>query len=468
MTASTPAVPRTSRAATRPRGAPRRLLLFLCGLGLGLSGCLRPQGALADRLVIGEVMMRSEFAANLRALALPGGRVSGTPNAARAEQFVIDRLRAYGFTRVWREPFEMWSWLVHDTRITVLGDPPRVLAGAVAMGRTESTPPEGVTAEVVDLGEGTDADFEAHAADLRGKIVLVRENRAARGRRLRAALAHGAVGFLVMMPPDREPTIGNGHCTPQPQPAAVIPHDADLLARLAAGEPVRVNMRLETENWLARPSNIVAELPGRGRHANEIVILGAHLDGWHLGEAALDNGSGAAAILETARALRAIGWQPARTVRFVWFMGEEHGLLGSKAYVTRHAAELDRIVAMINVDMPGAPRKLLAFGHEELRELLAATARDLAAYELEHAVTGLTGDWSDHAPFMRQGIPTLAVAGELGPGGKYYHLPGDTYETVDRRGTVQSSAVLAVLVRRLADAPQRPGIRRASTPEEVP
>ena len=381
MPLPTPAVPPAPRSAARLSGPGRGRLLLLLGLPLALCGCLRPRGEVADRLAIGEVMMRSEFAANLRALAMPGGRVSGTPNAERAEQFVFDRLRAYGFPRVAREPFEMWSWLVHDTRITILGDPPRVLEGAVALGRTESTPPGGLTAEVVDLGEGTDADFETRAEELRGKIVLVRENRATRGHRLRAALERGAVGYLVMMPPDREPTIGNGHRTPQPQPAAVIPHDADLLARLAAGEPIRINMRLETENWLACPCNIVAELPGRGPHADEIVILGAHLDGWHLGEAAMDNGSGAAAILETARALRAIGWQPDRTVRFVWFMGEEHGLLGSKAYVTQHAAELDRIVAMINVDMPGAPRKLLAFGHEELQDLLAATARDLAAYE---------------------------------------------------------------------------------------
>lgn len=468
MPLPTLAVPPAPRSAARLSDSRRGQLLLLLGLPVALGGCLRPQGEVADRLAIGEVMMRSEFAANLRALAMPGGRVSGTPNAERAEQFVFDRLRAYGYARVTREPFEMSSWLVRETRITVLGDPPRVLEGAVALGRTESTPPEGITAEVIDLGEGAEADFAARGDEVRGRIVLVRENRATRGQRFRAALERGAVGFLVMMPPDREPTIGNGHRTPQPEPAAVIRHDEEFLARLAAGEPVRVNIRLDTENWLARPCNIVAELPGRGRHADEIVILGAHLDGWHLGEAAMDNGSGAAAILETARALRAIGWQPARTVRFVWFMGEEHGLLGSKAYVARHAAELDRIVAMINVDMPGAPRKLVAFGHAELEDLLAATARDLAAYELEHAVAGLTGDWSDHAPFMRQGVPTLALAGELGPGAKYYHLAGDTYDTVDRRGTVQSSAVFAVLVRRLADAPQRPGIRRESTPEENP
>jgi hypothetical protein len=76
---------------------------------------------------------------------------------------------------------------------------------------------------------------------------------------------------------------------------------------------------------------------------------------------------------------------------------------------------------------------------------------------------GLSGDWSDHAPFMREGVATMAIWGELGPGVKYYHTTGDTYETVDRRGTVETSAVLSVLVRRLADAAERPTVRRERT-----
>ena len=74
----------------------------------------------------------------------------------------------------------------------------------------------------------------------------------------------------------------------------------------------------------------------------------------------MDNGSGSAAILEAARVLARIGPPPRRTIRFVWFMGEEHGLFGSTAYAEAHEDDLDRIVAVVNSDMAGEPRRFYA------------------------------------------------------------------------------------------------------------
>ena len=73
------------------------------------------------------------------------------------------------------------------------------------------------------------------------------------------------------------------------------------------------------------------------------MILGAHLDSWDLGTGALDNGCNAALVIEAARALKATGLRPRRTIRFILFSGEEEGLLGSWAYVKSHRAELDKI-----------------------------------------------------------------------------------------------------------------------------
>jgi Zn-dependent M28 family amino/carboxypeptidase len=235
---------------------------------------------------------------------------------------------------------------------------------------------------------------------------------------------------------------------------------------LEAGQTVRARIEIETEFWEGRPRNVVAEVPGTGPHADEIVILCAHLDAWHLGEGALDNGTGSAAILEAARALRAVDWQPRRTVRFVWFMGEEFGLRGSRAYVAAHADELDRIVAVVNSDMPGRPRRLVAFHHDTLTPLMEAVCTDFPGFEMGHAVSDSRGMWSDHAPFMRQGVGTLMVSGDMGPDVKYYHTTGDTYEAVDRPATVQAAAVYAVLIRRLADRPEPPTTRQAPWPED--
>lgn len=431
-----------------------------------LAGCRYPTGETADRLIIGEVMMHSELQENLRAIALSGGRVSGTENARRAEDYVAQRLRDYGLSNVHFEPFTMSSWIVHETDVTLLSDPPRKLTGAVALGHTISTPSDGITAPLIDVGTlKTVEDFEPFRDRVAGKFVLVHDGGLHRSAKMALVMQAGAAGLVVMSPPDRDPIIGNGHRTPRPEPGVVIPYDEDLLARLAAGEELRLNIRLVTDNWKASPRNVVAEIPGRGPDADEIVILGAHLDGWHLGEAAIDNGNGSAAILETARALAAVHWQPNRTVRFVWFQGEELGLLGSKAYVAQHAGELDRVVAMVNADMPGSPRRVHIFGHPEMEPLIAGLIADLAGYEIDYDVGERHGWWSDHAPFMHLGIPTLCVGGELGDGVKNYHTSGDVYECVDRRATVEAAAVYGVLLRRLADDPERPAKHREPTGE---
>jgi hypothetical protein len=428
------------------------------------TGCQQPQGGAPDRLLIGEIMMHAEFAGNLRALAMPGGRLSGSPNGARAERLVAEKLRSYGLSNVHLEPFELACWSVHHTEVTWLSDPPRALEGAVALARTMSTPPDGVTAELIDVGEGTENDFAARGDELRGKYVLIRDGHGRRTNGLRQALAHGAAGLVVLSQPEHEPTIGNGHDCPRPEPAVVIRHAEELLAALQRGETVRLNIRLETENWDGRPNNVVGEIPGRGPLAKQVLTVCAHLDSWDLAEGALDNGSGAATILETARALRRVNWQPRRTIRFIWFMGEEQGLAGSAAYVRQHAGELDDIVAVINLDMPGAPRSFGIHGEQPpLESFLQNLRGDLAAYELNAEIGHRSGHGSDDASFADQGVSTISIGGEIGPGVKNYHTAGDKYEAVDTRGTVQTSAVLAVMVRRLADLPERLTVRGAPT-----
>src|SRR5205823_13128247 len=111
---------------------------------------------------------------------------------------------------------------------------------------------------------------------------------------------------------------------------------------------------------------------------DEAVILGAHLDSWELGTGALDNGCNAALVIEAARAIKATGLLPRRTIRFVLFSGEEQGTIGSFEYVKAHRSELDKIRAMITFDAGigrvtgyslGGRRDIEAGGREVLRPL---------------------------------------------------------------------------------------------------
>src|SRR5262249_8628753 len=79
----------------------------------------------------------------------------------------------------------------------------------------------------------------------------------------------------------------------------------------------------------------IAEIPGSDLK-DEIVMIGAHMDSWHSGTGATDNGAGVAACMEAVRILSALGLQPRRTVRIGLWSGEEQGLFGSRAYVSNH------------------------------------------------------------------------------------------------------------------------------------
>ena len=432
------------------------LLAVLCLSG----GChhAATSGVVLERQLIGEVMMHSELAPNLRALCMPGGRLSGSENGHEAERFVADKLREYGLKNVHLEPFEMATWQDEYTSVTVMTDPPEVLEGAISLGNCLSTPPEGLSAALIYAGQGAEEELDALGAEVKGRFVLVREGGPHRGSKMKDALKRGAAGLIIISRLDDRGRVGQCHREPSPAPGVVITgaDGAKLVERLQAGEQLTLNVEIKAHAWQATPNNVVGEIPGRGAAANEVVILGAHLDSWHLAEGGIDNGTGSVAILEAARALATLDYQPQRTIRFVWFMGEEHGLHGSRAYVEQHTDELDTVAVMVNVDMPGSPRNFSHAGHPEVEKFLQSLCRDLAGFEISEDIASSTGFWSDHAPFMKQGICAVWTGGDMGPGVKFYHSSGDTYEAVDRRATNHAAAVLAVLVQRLADCAELP------------
>src|SRR6476619_3436918 len=85
--------------------------------------------------------------------------------------------------------------------------------------------------------------------------------------------------------------------------------------------------------------NTVAEIPGSDLK-DEIVMLGGHMDSWHAGTGATDNGAGVAVAMEAVRILQALNLKPRRTIRIALWTGEEEGLLGSKAYVAEHFGKM--------------------------------------------------------------------------------------------------------------------------------
>jgi carboxypeptidase Q len=127
-----------------------------------------------------------------------------------------------------------------------------------------------------------------------------------------------------------------------PQLVVAVEHYNRIARMIEAGEKVKMTVDLAVE-WQDKDPmgyNTVAEIPGTDLK-DEIVMLGGHMDSWHAGTGATDNGAGVAVAMEAVRILQALNLKPRRTIRVALWTGEEQGLLGSRAYVAEHFGKME-------------------------------------------------------------------------------------------------------------------------------
>jgi hypothetical protein len=125
-----------------------------------------------------------------------------------------------------------------------------------------------------------------------------------------------------------------------PQLTLAVEHYQRITRLLDRDVPVELELDIRSQFYEGDglAYNTIAEIPGTDKK-DEVVMLGAHLDGWHYGTGATDNAAGSAVMMEALRILKTLGVRPRRTIRIGLWSGEEQGLLGSRAYVSQHFAE---------------------------------------------------------------------------------------------------------------------------------
>jgi Zn-dependent M28 family amino/carboxypeptidase len=223
---------------------------------------------------------------------------------------------------------------------------------------------------------------------------------------------------------------------------------------LAAG-PARLTLEVTGETADAESGNLVAVREGSS--ALPEILVGGHLDSYDLCEGATDNGAGAALILEVARVFSLLP-APRRTVRFVFFTGEEKATIGSRRYVKDRVADPSSLGLFFNVDVPaeGGVPGILKTGWDEDGGWLDALA---AKMEHRFPVRDVPPRFSDHAPFAQAGVPCLWVqsvnAGIRGPA-NHEHTVLDTEEKVDMVELREATMLAARILVRLANAETLP------------
>jgi len=206
--------------------------------------------------------------------------------------------------------------------------------------------------------------------------------------------------------------------------------------------------------------NAIAEIPGTDKK-DEVVMLGGHLDSWHAATGATDNAIGCATMMEAARILKAIGVKPRRTIRVALWSGEEQGLLGSLAYVSRHfgtaekpGPEYGKFNGYFNIDSgTGKARGMSIFGPPEASSLLREALAPFADLGFAGVVSGRSRSigGSDHTSFNNAGLPGIGIQQDpIEYFTTTWHTNLDTYERVIESDAKASAVVIAAAVYALA------------------
>jgi carboxypeptidase Q len=443
--------------------------VLLVGLGVALHQTRETASSRsAPERLIGDALASSEAFRTVAHLADQiGPRPSGSQNAALAVAWTTERFRSWGID-VRNEPVIVPHWVRGAESATLVSHNHQRLV-VTACGGSVATPREGIAAEVVELHS-----FEQLDGRIQGKIVLfhnpmdmdlVRADRVLEAYRKAAvfrsngasrAAAHGAVAVLLhsvgsasLRTPHTGSVIYDDHQRTIPA-AALTAEDAWLIHRLLErGEHARVHLTLQSEMLPEVDSaNVIAEIHGRAP-AEEIVVIGAHLDSWDLGTGAVDNASGVSMVMEAMRLIHEAKLVPRRTIRCVLFMNEEMGMSGGRAYFAAHRGE--RHVAAIESDMGvGAPRGFCTTLRGDALDSLRMRLAPLAGVGADHLepreATGV-----DTSLLVKSGVPGFGFL----PDDRHYfdvhHSPADTLDKVDPRELARCSAAVTALTWILAD-----------------
>ncbi|HEY0896312.1 MAG TPA: M28 family peptidase, partial [Sphingobacteriaceae bacterium] len=398
-----------------------------------------------------------------------GHRLTGSKNGAKAEEYAFKLLRSYGFKDVRYQPFEVESW--SRTSLTLkVGNDPASLQPVKSVSLAHSPVSAGLRQELVDMGNGLEADYARNPDAVKGKIALVYlgllpgsepgTKSLHRSEKTAIAIKHGARGIVIINTvPGGVLLTGTASVTGKliPIPAVCIAlEDGMKLKEALKGSKQYADIQMKNKSGLIRARNVIATIPGQDLKAEKIVV-GGHLDSWDLATGAIDNGIGSFSVLDMARTFQTLGLKSKRTIEFVMFMGEEEGLLGSKAYVNEAMKNntLGSVRYMLNYDMTNDP-KGYSSTQESDRELFTAIGALAAKIDtgFKNLFRSGAGLHSDHQPFMLRGVPTGGAAGGRLPNnsGGCYHADCDSYDLVDEQGMKNTVRYNSMLIYGLANA----------------
>ncbi|MGO4515613.1 M20/M25/M40 family metallo-hydrolase [Terriglobus sp. 2YAB30_2] len=437
-----------------------------------------------------------------------GKRLSGSDSLLKALNWGAETMKKAGFQNVSIQEAKVPHWVRGQEEASIIAPFSKPLH-MLGLGMSVGTPAEGITAPVIFI---PDLAALANTPDdqIKGKIVVFNpgwhgygvgsihrttgpSRAAAKG--AVAVLVRSATGLAMQTP--HTGTLTYLPDMPKVPAAAITVEDALLLERLAKEGPVQVHLKMEAHMEAdQKAGNVVGEIPG-SEHPEQVVVLGGHIDSWDVGQGAMDDGGGIISCFEAVNLIHKLGLKPKRTIRVVFWVNEENGGAGGRAYRDALGVKIKNHVAAIESD--GGVERPLGIGYTVMgggpasgsaaRRQAGASANPAAAMAAMAAMGGgaqrpldeskLTpeekkswdtikqiasllqpigadsvspgGGGSDIGPIVAAGVPSLSPRTVGEHYFDWHHTEADTLDKVDPEDFRKNIALLGVLSYVLAD-----------------
>jgi hypothetical protein len=447
-----------------------RKLFFLVFCWPFLAQAQVNQDSIIIKKMSDEIMTNGKAYDLLRQLTKQiGGRLAGSPQQQNAAIWGQRNMAAFAPDKVYMQPCKTPNWQrggkdfasVVSVNGKVMNRPLAALALGNSLGSNGLV--EAELLAVADFDE-----LEKRKDEVKGKIVyyhsmfdpnliqtfgaygkmgVYRSTGASR------AAKYGAVGVMLhslSTAPDNAPHTGGmkyDEDYPKIPAVALGPNDAKELYANAKKGTIRVQM--QTYGYFlpdADENNVVAEIKGSA-FPNEIITIGGHLDSWDVNEGAHDDGAGIVQTMEILRTMKALNYQPKRTIRFVLFANEENGMRGGNKYAELAKQNNEQHVFALESDAGGfTPRAIgISATSPEQFKKMQQWASLLKPYGTEITAGG---GGADIGP-LKNVNASIVLAGLVPDSQRYFdlhHAKTDVFENVNKRELLLGAVNMAAIV----------------------
>ena len=447
----------------------KKIVVFIALFIAGFNSFNQNIDSLFIEKLFSNALNDTSFYQNLRYLCKKiGGRIGGSDQASKAVTWTKNTLEKVGadtvffqncFVRKWTRGNKEECYIINSQNN-------KQSFNVCALGGSVSTGISGISGKIIQVKSlkeleaiGTDKIkgnivFFNRAADPSNYNTFVSYGGAADQRVIGASIAasYGAVASVcrsLTVYTHPYPHTGIMHyidSLPKIPAFAIGTTDADMLDKLIRNNP---NQKLFLKSNCAEfpeieSSNVVGEIKG-SKYPDQIILIGAHLDAWDIGEGAHDDGAGIVEIIDLLRLFKSIGYQPEHTIRVVAYMDEEMAQRGAEKYAELAKANNERHIAAIESDEGGFLPLGFSYDFPSINpQIMEKWKSLLEPYGLWNFHKGYSG--VDIRELKSLGVPLFGLMTDSQRYFKYQHASTDVFEAIEIRELQLGTASIAAFV----------------------